>query len=476
VSIGGVELARDRPQNPALVPHVLFYDIPKHRVLLRELFKDLACGERHLLLIGNQGVGKNKLVDRMLGLLKKEREYIQLHRDTSVQSLTVSVSLQAGVVTYHDSPLVRACKEGRVLMIDEADKAPLEVVCILKGLLEDGQMILSDGRRLQALPASRAGALEDAALGARTHGDADAGAEVISIHPNFRAIVLANRPGFPFLGNDFFAECGDVFSCHVVDNPDPASELQLLRSYAPSVEAHILDKFVAAFADLRGAVDGGKLAYPYSTRELVALARHLHAFPRDSPAATLDNVLAFDQHNSLAMSTLTSILHRHGIPIKSNAAAAQGVGAVRLTRQHKLPPAELVAQWHAQGQVLKARISRHVLKASTYELTTELNVPAEDPVRHRLYTFSECLASWVISEAHGRAFDCAATPDGAVHVLVSPLAIHSYYGPDYTSYSRTDLSDYLAVLRAFGSEVQAQILGGEKSVDSDFCLLDLQGH
>ena len=48
---------------------------------------------------------------------------------------------------------------------------------------------------------------------------------IIPIHPNFRAIVLANRPGFPFLGNDFFAECGDVFSCHVVDNPDPASEV-----------------------------------------------------------------------------------------------------------------------------------------------------------------------------------------------------------------------------------------------------------
>jgi hypothetical protein len=25
-------------------------------------------------------------------------------------------------------------------------------------------------------------------------------------------IVLANRPGFPFLGNDFYREIGDVFS------------------------------------------------------------------------------------------------------------------------------------------------------------------------------------------------------------------------------------------------------------------------
>ena len=48
---------------------------------------------------------------------------------------------------------------------------------------------------------------------------------VIPIHPDFRMIVLANRPGFPFLGNDFFAALGDVFSCHAVDNPDLESEM-----------------------------------------------------------------------------------------------------------------------------------------------------------------------------------------------------------------------------------------------------------
>ena len=31
---------------------------------------------------------------------------------------------------------------------------------------------------------------------------------VIVMHPNFRMIVLANRPGFPFLGNDFFGALG----------------------------------------------------------------------------------------------------------------------------------------------------------------------------------------------------------------------------------------------------------------------------
>ena len=70
VSVGGVVLARARPANAALVPSVVFFDIPKHRQLLHELFKDISCGERHLLVIGNQGVGKNKVVDRMLGLLQ----------------------------------------------------------------------------------------------------------------------------------------------------------------------------------------------------------------------------------------------------------------------------------------------------------------------------------------------------------------------------------------------------------------------
>ena len=31
---------------------------------------------------------------------------------------------------------------------------------------------------------------------------------VIRAHPDFRMIVLANRPGFPFLGNDFFGSLG----------------------------------------------------------------------------------------------------------------------------------------------------------------------------------------------------------------------------------------------------------------------------
>lgn len=58
----------------------VFFDIPGHVRVLESLTEDFVYGKDHLLVIGNQGVGKNKIVDRMLEVLNIPREYIQLHR------------------------------------------------------------------------------------------------------------------------------------------------------------------------------------------------------------------------------------------------------------------------------------------------------------------------------------------------------------------------------------------------------------
>jgi MoxR-like ATPase len=256
VSIGGVLVPVGTPERPELVPQPLFYDIPQHVEVLREMAQDILAGEKHLLLIGNQGVGKNKLADRMLQLLKREREYVQLHRDTTVQSLTLVPSLVNGVVVYEDSPLVRAVTQGRTLMVDEADKAPLEVVTILKGLVEDGEMLLADGRRI----------LDPKRIALEPWHEAES---TIPIHPDFSMWVLANRPGFPFLGNDFFRESGDIFASHTIDNPDAASEVSLLASYAPDVPPAVLDKLANSFAELRMLVEDGLLVRDESQENFV---------------------------------------------------------------------------------------------------------------------------------------------------------------------------------------------------------------
>ena len=301
-------------ENPEKVPDPLFYHNAYHTQQLEKLLKSFSGssgvtrgGLRGIdahLLIGNQGVGKNKVIDKFLNLLNLEREYIQLHRDTSIQSLTQIPSLKDGKIVYEDSPLIVAARSGRVLIVDEADKAPLEVVCLLKNLIEDGELLLYDGRRL----------ITEAHRDVTTSRDG-----FIPIHPDFKIVLLANRPGFPFLGNNFFKECGDVFqNILVIENLDKHSEMKLLQSYAPSVSKETLLGIANTFEQLRFAHEGrsgvskgggsGEINYPFSAREAVAIVKHLEAFPEDSIGDAVENVLAFEGCNSSLRKTIALIL------------------------------------------------------------------------------------------------------------------------------------------------------------------------
>ena len=175
---------------------------------------------------------------------------------------------------------------------------------ILKSLIEDAEMLLSDGKKIVPTGSPEAATAAAAAGGCAGAHPLAGSPDVIEMHPNFQMLVLANRPGFPFLGNDFFREIGDVLSCHIIDSPDKQSELQLLRSYGPDVPESILLKLAEAFAELRSANEEGLLAYPYSTREVVAVVKHLQAWPKDGLVHTLDNVLSFDKFDKQLMTSL----------------------------------------------------------------------------------------------------------------------------------------------------------------------------
>ena len=144
VYFGETEIVKQVKSKQELVPNPLYFEILSQNKVLKSLADCLSWGEKHFLLIGNQGVGKNKLVDYFLHLTNMEREYIQLHRDSTIQSLTLSPTVVNGVVVYEDSPLLKAVQHGRVLVVDEADKAPLEVVAVLKALVDNGEVLLSD--------------------------------------------------------------------------------------------------------------------------------------------------------------------------------------------------------------------------------------------------------------------------------------------------------------------------------------------
>ncbi|KAH9028964.1 AAA domain-containing protein [Lactarius pseudohatsudake] len=269
-----------------------FYDNSIQSAQMRDLAIDFELLGEHLVLLGNQGVGKNKVIDRLCQLLQRPREYIQLHRDSTVQQLMFQTTLERGVIRHTDSPLLRAVAHGRVLVVDEADKAPEHVVAIFRSLAGQGELTLSDGRRLVCV--------------VEREGD-------LPIHPRFRLILLANRPGYPFLGNHFMQVLGDNFSCHAISNPDLESERKLLTQLAPELSEDLIVRLIGAFHDLRQSYEGGTLSYPYSLRELIAIVRHMQAYPDDELDDTLRNVFDFDVYRIETTEKLDEILRKHGL-------------------------------------------------------------------------------------------------------------------------------------------------------------------
>ncbi|XP_011645711.1 von Willebrand factor A domain-containing protein 8 [Pogonomyrmex barbatus] len=430
VRIGDTVVDRYRTAALSKVPDILFYDVPEHVALLERLLQDFSLGQ-NLLLVGNQGVGKNKVVDRLLQLLNRPREYIQLHRDTTVQTLTLQPMVRDGKVVYEDSPLVQAVKLGHVLVVDEADKAPTHVTCILKTLVESGEMILSDGRRI----------VPGASGNARN-------ANSIPMHLDFRMIVLANRPGFPFLGNDFFGALGDLFSTHSIDNPSIRSEIQLLKQYGPHIDERTIHKLVKAFGELRSMADQGLVSYPYSTREVVNIVKHLEKFPNEPLGTVVRNVFDFDRYSQEIFDTLVTVLHKHGIPVGASPSN------VALAKEIPLPEMKICGSWNVLSAFQNIPVQeRYVkLKPPTFPVQNDRTL---DRVEARSAWFTELQTYWTIPISENSTVTALAVAKGnkgdgtddRIHVLTSnPLSIFSMT-PESEQIRETSLQGLISPVR-----------------------------
>lgn len=432
LTIGDTSVPVFNPENKTKVPDVLFYENPQHLAVMEDMLRDFVLGE-HLLLVGNQGVGKNKIVDRFLHLMNRPREYIQLHRDTTVQTLTLQPTVKDGVIVFEDSPLVRAVKMGHVLVVDEADKAPTHVTCILKTLIESGEMHLADGRRIVSHKSGHV-SLDNTIVG----------------HPDFRMIVLANRPGFPFLGNDFFGAMGDIFSCHAILNPDVESEMSMLQQYGPNVPKAVLEKLVSAFGELRNMADQGLISYPYSTREVVNIVRHMEMYPSDGLRTVVKNVFDFDAYSKELQETIIKTMHKHGIPYGVSRAE------VNLAKAFPLPSFTKVSNWSIQRPEAKRRTSMMSLPVETSAIT--IKGPLEvfpqrlalDKNTARASLFTEQESYWtipmhetnIISDvAVTKASNQAAGKFDIVHIVTAnPIGLFSMI-PKLSTCSVIDLYD-----------------------------------
>lgn len=319
-----LESCKRTPSNPLLVPNVDFFPNPMQENIMRQILESHSVGERALLITGYQGVGKNKVVDHLLSQLNCEREYMQLHRDTTIQSLMLSPSVEDGKIVYNDSPLIRAARNGHILVLDEADKAPTEVVALLKGLIEDGQLSLPDGRVL---------CYDDSDV----HDDSNR----IKIHPDFRIWVLTNPAVFPFQGNDLSRHMSDVFACHIVPPMDVESHRRILISYGKGVHPDVIGKLVNVWEDLRIAHQTGSISYIFSVRESVSIVKHLSKFPDEGIQAAIENVLAFDRLDTSLSKRLNKIFRSQGIKLVTREKAEEsgrGFGGISTPKTRASSP------------------------------------------------------------------------------------------------------------------------------------------
>ena len=306
VKIDNVKVLRNtNPSNPEKVPRPLYHDNYTHSKLLKQLvLNSFSDGQQEtVLIIGAQGVGKNKIVDRLLQLLNREKEYIQLHRDSTISTLTVLPTLIDGKIKFEDSPLVKAVKNGRVLVVDEVDKASPELIFVLKTLAENQDIYLGDGRRIISSGSSN--------IVRKNEND-------IIRHPHFRLILLANPGVYPFHGNDFFKSCGDSFIPFVMNELDMGSEISLLKSFGPNVDVKIIADIALTFMDLRNDYKNGTISYPFSTRESVSVIKHLEQYSHDGISSAIDNVLSFDSLNPSLQNLILSKFKERGIPISKD--------------------------------------------------------------------------------------------------------------------------------------------------------------
>lgn len=85
------------------------------------------------------------------------------------------------------------------------------------------------------------------------------------------------------------------------------SEMKMLKQYGPEVSEDILRRLVTAFSELRTMADEGTIQYPYSTREVVNIVKHLQKFPNEGLGQIVRNVFDFDAYDKEAREAVEEV-------------------------------------------------------------------------------------------------------------------------------------------------------------------------
>ena len=230
------------------VPDTVIEEVPQNLADLEWILKDIVLGE-NILLIGEAGVGKNKLESYLAHLLNTNLLVIGMSGETRVSDLltyrsfgedeagktgdTATLGLQALTDPDHDW----------IIVLDEANKAHPGVLVSFNDLLQDRRVRLPGGT--------------EAPIRATI---------CVNINPN--------RP--PYEVNDFSFEFMDRFSIHTIVHLPADQAVAVLRAKYPEADPDFVQDVVRGYYALHPLYSSGILFEPVTMRnEEAAIERGL---------------------------------------------------------------------------------------------------------------------------------------------------------------------------------------------------------
>ncbi len=224
------------------------------------LVSDVSMG-RHVLIVGERGWGKTHAARQLVEAvgMSGRSVLVQTYEDLSARDLLQRRSTDGrGDTIWQDSEVVRAAKEGGVVILDGVDQLKPGCIAALQRLLVDGDTELPDGTRLVCpgrweilqRKSSNAGSLK-----------------MVATHPLFRVVAVGQSPGKkkPWLSSHMTS----LFKVHVL-SALPAAQLEgLLRHSGGS--PHLVAALMRFNQRLEQTADAA--LPPLSLRQLLRLCR-----------------------------------------------------------------------------------------------------------------------------------------------------------------------------------------------------------
>jgi len=230
------------------VPDTVIEEVQQNLADLEWILKDIALGE-NILLIGEAGVGKNKLESYLAHLLNHNLLVIGMSGETRVSDLLTYRSFgeeEAGRTGDTATLGLRALTDPLhewIVVLDEANKAHPGVLVSFNDLLQD---------RLVRSP----------------------GGKVVPVRSSIFVNINPNRP--PYEVNDFSFEFMDRFSIHTILHLPVDQAADVLRKKYPEADTDFINDVVRGYYCLHPLYSTGILFEPVTMRnEEAAIERGL---------------------------------------------------------------------------------------------------------------------------------------------------------------------------------------------------------